>query len=190
VTNLYGRRRRLPILVTGEREIADIQHEFDAETAARAREKFIDDGDLIDALGEDTDIVDLSAVRAKDEKIARIKGVRAKAERQAVNSPIQGGASDTNFLAAGRISCAMDALKLQSRMVLTVYDSLIYNVKPEELDTMLRLVHTEMLRETQQIKVRLDCEIKIGRVWGKLEEVPFSDDHVPNYSGVKILQAA
>jgi DNA polymerase I-like protein with 3'-5' exonuclease and polymerase domains len=73
-------------------------------------------------------------------------------------------------------------------MILTVYDSLDYNVIPEELKDMLRLIHTEMLRKTEWIKVNLDCEVKVGRTWGKLEEVRFTGDHEPKLEDVKILQ--
>ena len=179
VINAYGRRRRLPILLTAEKQADALKAAFNDQQAALGRREYVPEDELIDEEW------------MKDE-VFGIMSRRAKAERQAINSPIQGGASDTNFLAAARIDRAMTAGRLhtRARMILTVYDSLLYTVKPEVLDTMLRIVHTEMLRETDRIKVRLNCEIKIGRVWGKLEEVPFSVDHVPDYTNVKILQTA
>jgi DNA polymerase-1 len=127
----------------------------------------------------------LTYINKLDEKH---KEMAAKAERMAVNAPIQGGASDTTFLAAIRIDNEMMRRHMKSRMILTVYDSLDYNVIPEELKDMLRLIHTEMLRKTEWIKVNLDCEVKVGRTWGKLEEVRFTGDHEPKLEDVKILQ--
>jgi DNA polymerase-1 len=177
VINLYGRRRRLPILLAAEKQVTEMKRAYADQVVAIARGVPVPDEARIDEA-------------AMKEEIKKLMWMRSKAERQAVNSPIQGGASDTNFLAAGRIDKEMRRMKLRSRMVLTVYDSLVYTVKPTELDAMLPLVHMEMLRKTEWLKVRLNCEIKVGRQWGNLEEVPFSEDHVPDYTNVKILKAA
>ena len=99
------------------------------------------------------------------------------------NSPIQGAASDTNFLAAVRIYEEMKKRGLKSRLVLTVYDSLIYNIKPNEAEEMLELMHTEMLRGTKFIEVALNCEVKIGYRWGQLEEVKY-DGHKPQLNQI------
>ena len=127
----------------------------------------------------------LTYINKRDEKH---KEMAAKAERMAVNAPIQGGASDTTFLAAIRIDSEMQRRHMKSRMILTVYDSLIYNVLPEELHDMLVIIHTEMLRKTEWVKVNLDCEVKVGKVWGKLEEVHYAEEHEPKLADVKILQ--
>lgn len=177
VVNLYGRRRRLPILLAADKMVADRKALFNSQTAAIARGVYVDPETIIDK----------EEIKEYEQ---RIMNIRSKAERQAVNSPIQGGASDTTFLAAVRIHEVMGRAKLRSRMVLTVYDSLIYTVKPDELDRMLTIIHTEMLRETKWVKVRLNCEIKIGRRWGDLEEVQMSEDHLPNYEGMKCFEAA
>ena len=125
-------------------------------------------------------------INRKDDEA--FKEMAAKAERMAQNAPIQGGASDTTFLAAIRIDNEMLKRHMKSRLILTVYDSIDYNVIPEEVIDMLTIIHTEMLRETSFVKVKLDCEISIGRVWGKLEEVHFTDDHQPKLDDVEILK--
>jgi len=127
-------------------------------------------------------------INRKDDEA--FKKLQNKAERQAVNSPIQGGASDTTFLAAIRIDDEMMRRHMKSRMILTVYDSLIYNVVPKELSDILSIIHVEMLRKTDFVKVNLDCEIKVGTTWGKLEEVHFTEEHTPKLEDVKLLQAA
>lgn len=110
-----------------------------------------------------------------------------KAKRQAVNAPIQSGASDTVFLSAIRIFKKMRQMQLKSRLVLTVYDSLIYNVPPDEIDIMCTLVREEMIKDTGYLKVALNCEVKIGKRWGELSEVHFDNgkplfEKMKNYS--------
>ena len=175
VTNLYGRKRRLPILLNAQKQLEEVKNAYENQLIAMGRGVVIPEEDLL-------------TKEWVDEERQRIMGLRSKADRQSVNSPIQGGASDTNFLAANRIHKEMKRLKLKSRMVLTVYDSLIYNVKPNELDVMLCLIHTEMLRDTGNVRVALNCEIKIGKIWGKLEEITFDNNHNPQLEGVEILQ--
>lgn len=114
------------------------------------------------------------------------KQSRAAAERMSVNSPIQGGASDTTFLAACRVHKEMLKRNMKSRLVLTVYDSIIYNVLPEELESMLFIVRSEMMRKTPHLKVNLDCEVKVGRVWGKLKEIHFHEDYTPKMEELDI----
>jgi len=175
VVNLYGRKRRLPILLNAQRQLEEVKNAYENQLIDIGRGVVISDDQVL-------------TKEWVDEERQRIMGLRAKADRQSVNSPIQSGASDTNFLAANRIHKEMKRLKLKSRMVLTVYDSLIYNVKPSELEIMLRLIHTEMLRDTGQVHVALNCEIKVGKVWGKLEEVSFDKDHNPNLASLEIIQ--
>ena len=108
-----------------------------------------------------------------------------KAERQAVNAPIQSAASDTNFLAAIRIYRKMQQLKLKARMILTVYDSLIYNVPENELEIVAKLVRHEMLLKTEYIGVQLGCEVKYGTRWGQLKEIKYTSDGTPIFEQSK-----
>jgi DNA polymerase-1 len=175
VINLYGRRRRLPILLNFNSQIEQIKNEYKNQIIK------LNNGEHIDGPLLTKDMV--------LEEIQKIEYLRAKAERQAINSPIQSGASDTTFLAAIRINNEIKRLNLKSRMILTVYDSLIYNVKPHELETMLRLIRNEMLRDMGKIRVSLNCEIKVGHVWGKLEEVQFDNENNPKIDCIEIIKS-
>ncbi|HNP54464.1 MAG TPA: DNA polymerase I, partial [Ferruginibacter sp.] len=59
--------------------------------------------------------------------------VRGFAERNAINSPIQGTAADMIKLAMIRIHQEFQQRKFQSRMLLQVHDELIFDVRQEEL---------------------------------------------------------
>lgn len=105
-------------------------------------------------------------------------GIRAEAERQAVNAPIQSAASDLTFLAC--INTYREGVrpnKLRSRLVLTVYDSLIFNVPDNELEYMTKLLYNKMSEQPiSEIIVPLVPEIKIGKNWGSLIEVNLNED--------------
>lgn len=60
--------------------------------------------------------------------------VRGFAERNAINSPIQGTAADMIKLAMIKLDAAMKSQQLRSRMVLQVHDELVFDVPKEELE--------------------------------------------------------
>jgi len=102
--------------------------------------------------------------------------IRAEAERQAVNSPIQSAASDLTFLACIRIFKKLWGMKSKSRMVLTVYDSLVFNIPTNELIDVGRIIYKEMtVSPTPNITVPLATDLKIGKNWGSLIEIDINE---------------
>ncbi len=77
---------------------------------------------------------------------SRNAAVRGYAERNAVNAPIQGTAADIIKVAMVSIFNEMNRLGLRSRMIMQVHDELIFNVVPDEADTLRRLVIDHMTR--------------------------------------------
>lgn len=97
---------------------------------------------------------------------------RSEAERQSCNAPIQSSASDLVFLALGRIYRKLWSEGFQSRLVLTVYDSLVFNIPDKEIDVIPNLIYSEMCTHPfESIIVPITAEIKIGTHWGSLVEV-------------------
>lgn len=66
--------------------------------------------------------------------------VRGFAERNAINSPIQGSAADMIKLAMQKVHAAMKKQGMKSRMLLQVHDELIFDVVKEELEELRPLV--------------------------------------------------
>ena len=60
--------------------------------------------------------------------------MRQFAERTAVNTPIQGSAADLIKLAMINVNRALHEKKMQTTMLLSVHDEMIFEVPPEELD--------------------------------------------------------
>jgi DNA polymerase-1 len=91
---------------------------------------------------------------------------REMAERMALNAPIQGSAADVIKVAMLRVSGALQAAGLQSRMLLQVHDELIFEVAPGERDALTALVKTEMGGATD-LRVPLEVSTGIGRSWAE-----------------------
>ena len=66
--------------------------------------------------------------------------VRGYAERNAINTPIQGAAADMIKLAMIRVHDELKKRKLQTRMVLQVHDELVFDVPQNELEETKQLV--------------------------------------------------
>lgn len=99
--------------------------------------------------------------------------VRSEAERQAKNSPIQSGASDMTCIASMRIKREFEKNKLNGQLVLTVHDSVIYEVPDEEVTQSLSIIKNEIERPIEGINVPMVAEVKMGRRWGSLDKVKF-----------------
>ena len=87
--------------------------------------------------------------------------VRGYAERNAINSPIQGTAADIIKLAMVRIDERMRREGLQSKMILQVHDELNFSVYPTEREQLQRLVIEEM-----QAVVSLSVPLIADCGWG------------------------
>jgi len=90
--------------------------------------------------------------------------VRGIAERNAVNTPIQGSAADIIKIAMIRIYEDMVKHKLRSKMILQVHDELNFDVYKPELSLMKEIV-TNGMENAADIGVPLIIEIKNAGNW-------------------------
>ena len=95
---------------------------------------------------------------------------RSFAERTAMNTPIQGSAADIIKMAMLRIDQALKARKLQARMLLQVHDELVFEVRPQELETVARLVK-ENMESVMDLKVPLVVDLKAGKDWEHVDSI-------------------
>jgi len=100
----------------------------------------------------------------------RNQGIRQFAQRQAVNTPIQGSASDLIKLAMIDIHKQLNLKKLKAKMVLQVHDELVFDVSAEELDELVVLVKDRM-ENVLKLDVPIKVDIKKGKNWLETEEV-------------------
>ncbi len=90
--------------------------------------------------------------------------VRSRAEREAINMPIQGTASDIVKIAMIRVANALRAEKLQTKMIMQVHDELLFEGPESEVDAAKVLIKREM-EAAATLDVPLVVEIGVGDDW-------------------------
>jgi len=90
--------------------------------------------------------------------------VRQAAERNAINTPIQGTAADLIKLAMIRIHRHFRGQGWEARMVLQIHDELLFDVPVDEVEAVREAVRQNMM-EAMDLGVPLAVEIGVGRNW-------------------------
>ena len=89
---------------------------------------------------------------------------RQAAERDAINTPIQGSAADLIKVAMVKVDRALKARNLRAKMVLQIHDELVFDAPLEEVDEVKELVRREMTTALD-FGVPLDVGIGVGPNW-------------------------
>ena len=94
-------------------------------------------------------------------------------ERKAVNSRIQGSASDLVKLTMLKLDQALDKTKIDAEILLQIHDELIFQVRndDESLNDFIRLLVREMNSCGSVIKTKLPIKVKKGLNWSDMTEV-------------------
>lgn len=90
---------------------------------------------------------------------------RSHAERNAINTPIQGTAADMIKIAMIHIHQALQAQQLQTRLILQVHDELLFDVPLHELDRVRPLIETCMQNALPNLSVPIEVGIGVGSNW-------------------------
>ena len=92
------------------------------------------------------------------------KSSRERAEREAMNSPVQGTAADLMKLAMIKVHTRLHGEKMRTRMILTVHDELVFESPEAELEQARKIVESEM-ESAYPLKVPLRVDIGVGQNW-------------------------
>jgi len=90
--------------------------------------------------------------------------VAGHAERNAVNTPIQGSAADMIKVAMIRIHDFLQSNQLKSKMILQVHDELVFEVHQSEIDLIKENV-ISLMKNAIALPVRIEVEAGIGKNW-------------------------
>jgi DNA polymerase-1 len=92
--------------------------------------------------------------------------VRGFAERNAINSPIQGSAADMIKLAMIKIHAEMKKTKWESKMILQVHDELVFDAVEKELPPLKELI-LKCMKEAMVLPngVPVEAEVGVGKNW-------------------------
>jgi DNA polymerase-1 len=90
--------------------------------------------------------------------------IRSFAERVAINSPIQGTAADLIKIAMIRIHARLAGDGIPARMLLTVHDELVFEVREDAAAELGALVRREM-EGAIELDVPVEVGIGVGKTW-------------------------
>ena len=109
---------------------------------------------------------ELGRIRLLPDINSKNANVRGFAERNAVNTKIQGTAADLIKLAMIRADAAIIENGLKSRMLLSVHDEIVFEVPPEEMETM-KDTGREIMETIWSFKVPLKVNVAVGKNWAE-----------------------
>lgn len=91
--------------------------------------------------------------------------LRSHAERNAVNTPVQGTAADMIKIAMVRINDVFEKEKFKSKMILQVHDELVFDAHKEELETIKPIIEEHMVNAIPDLSVPILVEMGEGKNW-------------------------
>ncbi|MEJ2008008.1 MAG: DNA polymerase I [Acidobacteriota bacterium] len=89
---------------------------------------------------------------------------RNRAEREAMNTPLQGTAADLLKLAMVKVHGRLKREKMKTRMILTVHDELVFESPEAEVDAAREVIRAEM-EGVYPLKVPLKVDMGTGKNW-------------------------
>lgn len=90
---------------------------------------------------------------------------RTNSERVAINTPIQGTAADMIKIAMINIHKKLNTEKMDTKMILTVHDELVFDVPLNELEAAKKIISHEMKHAIPNLKVPIEVGIDSGMNW-------------------------
>jgi DNA polymerase-1 len=95
--------------------------------------------------------------------------VRARAEREAINMPIQGTASDIVKIAMIKTDAALKKAGLSTKMIMQIHDELLFESAEVEVEEAIRLIKAEM-ESAVELAIPLTVEIHAGNNWMEIKD--------------------
>ncbi|MBF0478548.1 MAG: DNA polymerase I [Candidatus Omnitrophica bacterium] len=93
--------------------------------------------------------------------------IRQFAQRQAINTPVQGSAADLIKMAMVQIFYELNKKKLSSKMILTVHDELVFDTVKSEKEELTKMV-TELMENPLKLSVPIVVTVKSGHNWAEM----------------------
>jgi DNA polymerase-1 len=109
----------------------------------------------------------LGRLRRLPDLRAKSRPVRMEAERQAMNTPVQGSAADLIKKAMIDLSRELGARRMRSCLILQIHDELLLEVPEDEAEVAQALV-TEVMEGALELVVPLVVDARLGRNWAEV----------------------
>ena len=106
--------------------------------------------------------------RELPELSSRTQNVKENGKRMAVNTIIQGTAAE--IIKKAMINIHNKIIEMNSKMLLSVHDEIIFEYPEEEENKLVEIVYKEM-KNAVKLEVPLEISIKNGINWGEMEDI-------------------
>lgn len=90
---------------------------------------------------------------------------RSHAERNAINTPVQGTAADMIKMAMVKIHKIFKERNFKSKMILQVHDELVFDAHKDELEIIKPIIETNMKEAMPDLKVPILVGMDVGNNW-------------------------
>ncbi len=90
--------------------------------------------------------------------------IRSRAEREAINMPIQGSASDIVKIAMLKVDAALKRENLETKVIMQVHDELLFESPEAEVEKAIEVIKQAM-ESAVELDVPLTVEIGVGANW-------------------------
>jgi DNA polymerase I len=171
VTTNWGRKRRLPDIQLERYEYSYISQESNAldfddeiiEVDEDIKRKY---NAMLNSAWKDTDRQKIYALAlANNIKIKNNGGLIAQAERQCVNSRIQGSAADQVKIALLLIYNNKEFRKLKAKLLLCIHDEIIIEAPKENMKKCVSILEECMLKAGESLSVSSKVDTEVSDRW-------------------------
>ena len=90
--------------------------------------------------------------------------IRSSAERNAVNTPVQGSAADIIKISMIKIFNELNKNSMETKLILQVHDELIFEAPVDEIDEAKKII-TKNMENAYKLEVPLTVDIGVGKNW-------------------------
>ena len=155
--SIHGHSYEMTVILSGDVDENGMVVEFADLKAYQTRvvEEAKENGYVETVLGRKRWLPDITSANAV---------VRGFAERNAINSPIQGTAADMIKLAMIQVNDEMKNQNMRSKMVLQIHDELLFEAAKDELDELRSLV-VEKMENALKLDVPIIVDHGVGESW-------------------------
>ena len=183
VQTVWGRKRRLPSLrlpefqlepMEGYTQVSDVL-DFDAIASGDVKDGISDDDynyfmrKLVRCRGYKQKAEIVSEAKSKQIRVIDNGGKIADAQRQAINSIIQGSAADMTKWAMIKIHNNQDLQRLGAELIIQVHDEVIVECPEENKEEAGKILQKCMLEAaSDMIDVPMKCDVSFAKRWGDI----------------------
>ncbi len=112
----------------------------------------------------------LNRRRYLPEILSKNNAIKNFAQRQAINTPVQGTAADLMKIAMINVHKEMTAKKMKAKMLITVHDEIVLETPQSERENLVSLLKTNM-ENALELSVPVKVSVKVGKNWLDMKDV-------------------